>query len=392
MKNEKLLLDMNPYTGTKKNYKNKIFIKKYTINDKITKCITVKLNKKIITGKEINELVQLLQYTVEKYKMIKFPILIDIGNTEFSDKMVYVILECMVHVLIDVYCRQVYLVYKVKHSIWTEGFKYSCINNAISGNSLFEKNFLFDLKPKHFRRVFTYEDYCDRDKLSVLMTEIKYFLKNNLINPQIVDELSEVLVELVGNSGEHAKTDCLIDLDLTDETYKKKPEDSDLYYGLNVCVINFSEELFYQPLQNKMSSEDISGRYNNIKEAMQNHKRFFDENYTERDFYMVSSFQDKISGSRNKSATGGRGLSRLICSLGERAADQLCYIASGNRALFFFKEFMKFNKDEFIGFNKDNDYINSIPEKSVLNSVPTYLPGTMYNLSFVINTRSEINE
>lgn len=391
MKNEQLLFSMNPYQGTKKKYNDKIRIKPYNIKGKMTKCIVIKCSKKLLTGTEIRDIIQLLQRTVEKYRAIKLPIVIDIGNTEFYDKLVFVILECIIHTLIEVYGRQVKIIYNVKDSIWTEGFRYSCLNYVNSEIDMFKKKFEFDISSRHFRKLFTYEDYCDKAKLSKLMTDIKYFLKNNQIDEKSVDELTEVLVELVGNSGEHAKTDCLIDLDLTGETYKKNYEDDDFYYGLNVCVINFSEELFYQPLRNKMDSvDDIGHRYNCVRDAKHNHEKYFSDKYREEDFYMISSFQDKISGSRKKSATGGRGLTSLISSLGERAADQFCYVASGHRALFFFKEHMRFNREEFIGFNSINDYINAIPEKNVLNDVDTFLPGTMYNLSFVINKEKDL--
>ena len=103
---------------------------------------------------------------------------------------------------------------------------------------------------------------------------------------------------------------------------------------------------------------------------------------------MLLIFQNKISGSIQKDKTGGRGLTSLISSLGEKAADQLCYMASGNRDLFFYADYMRFNKEEFIGFNKNNDYINSIPEDGVIRDVDVYLPGTMYNLSYVIKKES----
>lgn len=389
MKNDELLILENPFTCRDKYYKRRIRLSTCNDNGRKLKFFLIEYHKNVITGTGMRDIIHLLHYTVVKYSALKYPIMLDIGETSFNDKLVYIVLECVIHIVMEKYHRKVYICYKVTDSIWTEGFKYSCLNNVNDGFDIFEKKFKYDLDRKHFRKVFTYQDYCDKKCLSKLMTDIRCFLKNNCINESSVDELTEVLIELVGNSGEHAKTDCLIDLDLTDDTYKSTADDLDNYYGLNACVVNFSKELFYVPLMNKMkSSQEVNERHIWVKKAKNNHERFFSDKYTEKDFYTISSFQDKISGSIQKDKTGGRGLTSLISSLGEKASDQLCYMASGNRALFFYADHMRFNKEEFIGFNKNNDYINSIPEDGVIRDVDVYLPGTMYNLSYVIKKES----
>lgn len=389
MKNDELLILENPFTCRDKYYKRRIRLSTCNDNGRKLKCFLLEYHKNVITGTGMRDIIHLLHYTVVKYSALKYPIMLDIGETSFNDKLVYIVLECVIHIVMEKYHRKVYICYKVTDSIWTEGFKYSCLNNVNDGFDIFEKKFKYDLDRKHFRKVFTYQDYCDKKCLSKLMTDIRCFLKNNCINESSVDELTEVLIELVGNSGEHAKTDCLIDLDLTDDTYKSTADDLDNYYGLNACVVNFSKELFYVPLMNKMkSSQEVNERHIWVKKAKNNHERYFSDKYSEKDFYTISSFQDKISGSIQKNKTGGRGLTSLISSLGEKASDQLCYMASGNRALFFYADHMRFNKEEFIGFNKNNDYINSIPEDGVIRDVDVYLPGTMYNLSYVIKKES----
>lgn len=389
MKNDELLILENPFTCRDRYYKRRIRLSTCNDNGRKLKCFLIEYHKNVITGTGMRDIIHLLHYTVVKYSALKYPIMLDIGETSFNDKLVCIVLECVIHIVMEKYHRKVYICYKVTDSIWTEGFKYSCLNNVNDGFDIFEKKFKYDLDRKHFRKVFTYQDYCDKKCLSKLMTDIRCFLKNNCINESSVDELTEVLIELVGNSGEHAKTDCLIDLDLTDDTYKSTADDLDNYYGLNACVVNFSKELFYVPLMNKMkSSQEVNERHIWVKKAKNNHERYFSDKYSEKDFYTISSFQDKISGSIQKNKTGGRGLTSLISSLGEKASDQLCYMASGNRALFFYADHMRFNKEEFIGFNKNNDYINSIPEDGVIRDVDVYLPGTMYNLSYVIKKES----
>ena len=313
MKNDELLILENPFTCRDKYYKRRIRLSTCNDNGRKLKCFLLEYHKNVITGTGMRDIIHLLHYTVVKYSALKYPIMLDIGETSFNDKLVYIVLECVIHIVMEKYHRKVYICYKVTDSIWTEGFKYSCLNNVNDGFDIFEKKFKYDLDRKHFRKVFTYQDYCDKKCLSKLMTDIRCFLKNNCINESSVDELTEVLIELVGNSGEHAKTDCLIDLDLTDDTYKSTADDLDNYYGLNACVVNFSKELFYVPLMNKMkSSQEVNERHIWVKKAKNNHERYFSDKYSEKDFYTISSFQDKISGSIQKNKTGGRGLTSLI--------------------------------------------------------------------------------
>lgn len=108
------------------------------------------------------------------------------------------------------------------------------------------------------------------------------------------------------------------------------------------------------------------------------------DNYFENDFYTLSSFQHKISGSDRKNATGGTGLTRLINSLEEKVDNHYCYMISGKRILYFTNGCLKFDKDKFIGFNDSNDYMTSIPNKNIFATGNVFIPGTAYNLSFAI--------
>ena len=56
---------------------------------------------------------------------------------------------------------------------------------------------------------------------------------------------------------------------------------------------------------------------------------------------------------------------------------------TGNRALYFREEYMK-RSDGWIGFNETGDYIEKPPSKNVIGVCPVYIPGTGYNLHFVM--------
>lgn len=55
------------------------------------------------------------------------------------------------------------------------------------------------------------------------------------------EKISEICAELIGNTFEHAKSDCLIDIDLTDSHNKEEKGvvvDGE-YKGINIAIVNF---------------------------------------------------------------------------------------------------------------------------------------------------------
>ena len=145
MKNDELLLLENRFTCIDKYYKRKIRLITYRDNGRKSKRFLIEYHKHVITGTEIRDIIQMLHYIVVKYNAFKYPIMLDIGETTFNDKLVYIVLECVIHIVMEKYHRKVYICYKVTDSIWTEGFKYSCLNNVNDGFDIFEKKFKYDI-------------------------------------------------------------------------------------------------------------------------------------------------------------------------------------------------------------------------------------------------------
>lgn len=56
----------------------------------------------------MREIIHLLHYTVVKYSALKYPIMLDIGETSFNDKLVYIVLECVIHIVMEKYHRKVF--------------------------------------------------------------------------------------------------------------------------------------------------------------------------------------------------------------------------------------------------------------------------------------------
>lgn len=373
MRNDNLLFEKN---GAYNVNKLKLIDKKYIyFNDKFS-----------FDGKSIDNIIKFVN-TVEKINSKnKIPILFRLGKIEIADKLTFIIFECICNYLIK-NNRRVYVEFETEKTIYTEGiassplllldiYKKDCSNKYL-------KTFKSELFKSKYRRVVTVEENDDPYLLSKIMTDLDSFLKLFSVIKQYRDAISEVVVELVGNALEHGQSDCLIDLDVTEE-YKKDKADGK-YYGINITIVNFSNKVLGHSISEKMKNPNLlNERHSHLNKAYDTHKNFFNENYTKTDFYHIATFQHKISGRMNKESTGGTGLTSLIKRLEDYSDAYHCYVITDNRALFFLHDYLNFNEENWIGFNKEKDFLNSIPADDVVRPNGITMPGTAYNLNFVM--------
>ena len=363
-------------------------------NNKIKRHLTFKnmrfhykIRTEIFTGDHIYEIINVMNYIWRTYNQ-KIPITFDLGSFEFYDKLVYVILESLCYYLLKEKNHSINIIFHAKHTIWSEGIQYSplqCIDVS-NKKTLFIHKYHSDLRMRHFRRLVPKKENRDEKYLSKLMQDISCFLQNNAIAPDTCEQLSEALIELVGNAGEHGNAESIIDIDITSTEYaKKSDEENILYYGMNAVVLNYSPILFFEPLKKKLENNDnLTERYELVKKAKVYHFEHLHKDYSVEDFYTISSFQHKISGSLEKNELGGTGLTYLLQSLEENSDTHLCYMLSGNRILFFEKDFMFYDDKHLIGFNQSRNYLSDIPNVNLLRKIQTYIPGVAYNLNYAI--------
>ena len=62
----------------------------------------------------------------------------------------------------------------------------------------------------------------------------------------------------------------------------------------------------------------------------------------------------------------------------------MCYVLSGKRGMIFKKEYLEYNDERWIGFNKENDFLTQIPDVDIFDECDIFFPGTAYNLNFVM--------
>ena len=173
------------------------------------KRIVFRLCRPTIDGMGILQLIKGVNAIENKFSL-KIPVVVELGEITFADKLSIVIFECICFYMIN-YCKRiVYLKYKIhEYDIWTEGVASSPFLLLGTANKdhikKFVQKFKYDIFRNHFRKVIQATD--DEMALSRLMTDIEYFLKIFSVDTLYIDKISEVIAELVGNANEHTRSE-----------------------------------------------------------------------------------------------------------------------------------------------------------------------------------------
>ncbi len=304
-----------------------------------------------------------------------------------KDMFVYVLFETFIYTLRCKYNYEVgCFIPEAQAHIHAPGLKDSLLvyfNNDNFDIILMEKNYRKIHNRNHFRRIICKDDI---QGASVLLGELKLFLSIFNVDREYALGLAKVAAELADNASEHAGSDCLVDIFISDPVYKKKGCDDD-FYAISMVVINFSNRSLNYGIRTKIETRDYKAaeRYDLVAEAYENHKPYFRVNqYEADDFFNLASFQDRISGRKSETKTGGTGLTDLIKSLEDMAEAHCCYVLSGNKGLWFEPQYLKYNQGNWIGFNESNDFIASIPDKKIIVRSNVDFFGTGYNFALLV--------
>ena len=349
---------------------------------------------------EIGRILNFINAIKKKHRVSLLPIVINLKNNIFEDKLTYILLECICYNLIEKEGCKLTLLFNCKHSIYNEGIKTSClkhVNGTREGLDTFKKKFRFDIFQSHFRKIVNYETYSI-ESTSRMVQDVDNYLKGCGIQKSYRTIVSDIVGELLDNSIEHSHSDCLIDLDVTLDYEKINTNPDDSYCGVNIVVLNFSEILLSDGIlqkikqieNNEYSNTQITPRYYNVIRARSFHSDHWNDNYTEKDFYTIASFQHKISSRKDTFSTGGTGLTQLIRGLQDRSDAYECYMLSADRRYNFIKSILLHDTEDWIGFNKESNFLTALPDRKFIESSDLYLPGTAYNLNFVMK-REENN-
>lgn len=377
-------------------YKHNLTGDKYYRYNRNLKSIIFEFKDKELNWTTIKKVIGSITNYKQKYGSIKIPIILYFScpNIHIEDKISYVMLECICYSIVNEFHTNVQLLWEPKESIFTLGIKSSPLlllsNTKMTSVLKYPEKFQKDIYMNHYRKVICGNQSEDSNYLGILCTEVSSFLKLFDISDEYREEVSEVVTELVGNACEHTRTDCLLDIDVTSD-YVKRKEGNELegtYYGINIVILNFSEQLIGEDLKKKIiDNQVLKERYLDVKKAYTKHKEKFSKAYEEDDFFNVAVFQDKISGREDNITSGGTGLTLLIKTLERQSDTSMCYMVSGRKTIFFHEHLLDYNEDGWIGFNKSKSFIDDIPADECIGRSPVYLPGTAYNLHFVMKRK-----
>lgn len=303
------------------------------------------------------------------------------------DKLSYIILEVIIYELIQTHHKKVFLQLKqMVRNINTYALQESLLYDLLVGRKNADE-FCCEFGKKSRVRSNSFRRLVDANAgiaVSQLMTDVKSFLKKFEINKDDSKRIAGIVSELSDNACEHAQSDCLVDIDVSESHYKEG-DDREEYYSINICVLNFSNVLLGDQLKEKICNDSITkcNRYADILEAYKYHENLFDGNYSEEHFFVLASFQDEISGRVLAKNTGGRGLAEIVGELEKRVDEFECYVLSGEKVIFFHPDCLEIDSRGYIAFNTKNDFINTKPDDKVVSYSSTYLCGTEYNLILI---------
>lgn len=362
---------------------DKVIPKNHSINSFVNNKMRIK--DETFSIKSIYKIVEHLKWMYTEKKTLETKIIID--SKYISDQAILNLMESILYFVINEWefhvtyrftINENFLGYQVfKNSIL---FKFNNTKISINKyNNEYNKKIVID--KNHFRKICeNTEENRKGTFISITMDEIDIFLKYFELNNEYRHELSEVIVEIVDNALKHSKGDCILTLNVLDNTNNNYK-----YVDVAIVVIDdiYIGKHIIDYIENKDKSE-YSEKNNIVMEAYNKHKKYFDDEYNINSFAMISAFQKYVTTRKMANNSGGTGLTTLIEALINKSTHNFCYTISGGTNLIFKKEFLHLNNKGMIGFNETNDYINAIPNSNIVSINKYDMNVNIYNLQFIL--------
>ena len=370
------------------------------IYEKITpKKVKLKQHKPVIisvpdinfTGDSLKFILERLKY-LKNFKAIQLHVIFDLGKTNFSDKITFLLLDIIFYDLFKTTRWMLDLKINVELCLgaFNSGIKTTAFYRTLEKpGAEFDRNTFIKEFEKFVTTEDTYRRYVTREKfeqkstiLSAISTDISTVLSQIYDDENWINEVCNVIDELIDNTYSHTESDCLIDINVCNVS----DCESKNYKLLNIAVLNFSEDRIFDRIKNNIKEEKYSHTdevYQNVYKAYQNHQQFFNEIYNEDDFFNVTVFQNGVTTRNLCSGTSGTGLTELIRNIVGKTKDSYSYVLSGENILFFGNKYLEIKDKHFVGFNEEADYISCRPDISVIERSRVYIPGTIFHLSLL---------
>lgn len=361
----------------------KVIPKNYSIDGYVNNKMRIK--DRTFSIKSIYRIVQHFKWMKEEIGISDTKVLID--SYYIADQAILTLMESIIYFVINEWNFKVTYRFSIKENVLGyQIFKKSLLfkyNNRkiVTKDYNLEYNKMIVIEGDHFRKVCKNIEQNRKGKfISITMDEIDTFLKFFEFDNEDRSKLAEVIVEILDNALNHSKGDCILNLNVLKNDLHK-------YKYVDVALVAIDEIFIGKEIIEYINKEDKS-EYSNKNEivlkAFENHKKFFNEKYNINSFAMISAFQKYVTTRKKSGNSGGTGLTTLINALIEKSTLNFCYAISGNTNLLFKKDFLKINEEGLIGFNKENNYIEMIPDEKVVSINNYDMNVNIYNLQFIL--------
>lgn len=355
------------------------------------KRITIKNIEFPFTSISLNSILEKVKY-LKRYSLLPLDITFDFCKVEFSDKVTYIILDMMLYDLFITTNFDIRFKMELNQSVWHYGIRNTALMRSIDKTGRinkrkfineYEKKVAMPSGGKWYRRYITREKLINDISIpSKVVSDIRFILNQSYDDTAWVNDVCEAIGEVIDNTTAHTDSDCLVDIDIC----PAKNNQNDNFNILNIVIANFSEERIFDRIKNNIvekayCEEDIL--YKDIYTAYENHSNYFNESYTEDDFFHITAFQRGVTSRNYVSGNSGTGLTTLIKNIVGKTTEYYSYVLSGKNVLFFREEYLQIQQDGYIGFNEENDYMNIKPSDIVIGKSEVFIPGTIFQLSLV---------
>lgn len=350
----------------------------------------IRIKDRKFSIKSIYKIAEHLKWIKENKTTNEVKIIID--SEYIVDQAIITLFEVLIYFVLNEWNLKIIYRFSVKenllgYEIYKKNLLFKYNNKKINideYNSEFNKELSFTVD--HFRKVCrNTEENKKNDFISVTMEEVGIFLKCFEIDNEYRSELAEVIAEVVDNALKHSNGDCILNINVLKNAYKK-------YKYVDVAILVVDDTFVGKNIIEYIKDEDkseYSERNKIVIDAYNNHKVKFNENYGINQFAMISAFQKYVTTRKDIKNSGGTGLTTLIEALIDKSNENFCYAISGPTNLLFKREFLTLNDEGLVGFNLNNDYIYEIPDRKVV-SINTYdMNVNIYNLQFILKESND---
>lgn len=274
------------------------------------------------------------------------------------------------------------------------------LGDALEAN-IYGERFIKDFeKAKDFKGLlsarWTFLHNEETTKYVELYDDVPNFLKHALASKAIKDqeaiisEISEAIAEVAYNVRDHSDGDLIVQCKYMGNLVMRPKFDSKRVGVLCCSLLNVGEKTIGGTIKEALDSGLSDKGKEMVRKTLKVHEPFFNEIYTEDEFYYVSSFQKGVTRKDVKDSDSyGTGLTVLIKSLKNRVYLSYCYGMSGRSVSFFQDKYLGFGEAETIGFNESGSYLQEPPSPYAIAHLPFFFPGSIFNLVFVVEVLDE---